>query len=186
MPKSDNLETLKRTLAKMARRSDRETPYAFAGRKAERAHFRRRTESLPPYDGGAGGTTLITGAPGAGKTALMAQAVEDFREARPGTVEVKVPSQSAVAPASGFERFLREVAHRLTGGADPSAPDRPGQLIRQGRAQHRHCAGRSGGDRFGWGSWQSGHLRGDSCRRCPPLRRPASLWPRELSAGDHG
>ena len=124
MPKSDNLETLKRTLAKMARRSDRETPYAFAGRKAERAHFRRRTESLPPYDGGAGGTTLITGAPGAGKTALMAQAVEDFREARPGTVEVKVPSQSAVAPASGFERFLREVAHRLTGGADPSAPDR--------------------------------------------------------------
>lgn len=118
-----HFKELRRVLAELARRSDREKPYAFVGRRAERAHFQQRTEQLPPYDGGAGGTTLITGAPGAGKTALKDQAVMDFKEAHPSAVEIKVPSDSTEPPHEGMRRFLRQVAHHLVASPDPSGPE---------------------------------------------------------------
>ncbi|MDE0272371.1 MAG: ATP-binding protein [Gammaproteobacteria bacterium] len=119
----DEFKALRRVLAELARRSDREKPYAFVGRRGERAHFQQRTEQLPPYDGGAGGTTLITGAPGAGKTALKDQAVADFKEAHPSAVEIKVPSDSEEPPHGGMRRFLRQVAHHLVASPDPSGPE---------------------------------------------------------------
>ena len=124
MPGDDGeFKDLRQALAELARRTDREKPYAFVGRRAERGHFQQRTEQLPPYDGGAGGTTLITGAPGAGKTALKDQAVADFKEAHPSAVEIKVPSDSDEPPHEGMRHFLRQVAHHLVASPDPSGPE---------------------------------------------------------------
>ena len=120
-PSSDQ-PGLREKLKRMAYARDRGDPYCFVGREQERREMLAHAELCPPR-GSPGCTVLITGAPGAGKTALLRQAAAEMQdEGQPKTAIIELRSLQDPDQA-GALGLMCAVAHRLASAADPAAPE---------------------------------------------------------------
>ena len=122
---SDDLTDLKALLSSWSQWHDREDPYAFVGRDDEQAVIHARVKRVPPL-GGAGGTLLVTGAPGAGKTCLANHVLSSlFAEGEPRTelIEIGGADLKGVTTDARAVEFLRTLAMHLALGPDPASPD---------------------------------------------------------------
>lgn len=126
-------QTLKQRLKELARRGNREKPYAFVGRADELEFLKDNAIELPP-EGGEGRTALIMGAPGAGKSALMNEAITRLcAKGQPKTAVIPVSAMGG-DPLAERLKFFRKLAQALIGHADPAKPE-------QTVAQHSEVSG---------------------------------------------
>ena len=108
-------------LAELRQKDERDEPHIFVGRNQERDAILERAKALPP-DAGVGSTVLITGAPGAGKTALAEQAVKELVD--DGSERTAVAHlRTDQSRTDGFALFMRQVASALAGQPSPTGPE---------------------------------------------------------------
>ena len=109
-------------MQRLAKRRNREDPYAFVGRDTELNFMLPNAANLPP-EGGPGGTVVIVGAPGAGKTALLREAARQLAEGRPATAIMPLePIRSANPDEKRY--FFQQLANKLANCDDPADPER--------------------------------------------------------------
>ncbi len=120
-------------MRRLAKRRNREDPYAFVGRDTELSFLIDNASNIPP-DGGPGGTVVIVGAPGAGKTALMNEAIARLcAKGQPPTSVIPVDVTEG-DPFAERLKFFRKLAQALIDHADPAKPE-------QTAAQHSEMSG---------------------------------------------
>ena len=115
------IKRLHAVLDELIAMNTRGDPYTFVGRCAELGVLDAMAGGAAPA-AKAGATALITGAPGAGKTALAKEAIKRMR-ATPG-----VATRVMVVPAAGdvddidseYRRFVDTIAHLLCDADDPA------------------------------------------------------------------
>ena len=107
-------------LAELRQKDERDEPHIFVGRDQERDAILECAKALPP-DAGVGSTVLITGAPGAGKTALAEQAVKELVQDRSERTAV-THLRTDQSRTDGFALFMRQVAAALAGQPSPTGP----------------------------------------------------------------
>ncbi|MCY4356389.1 MAG: ATP-binding protein [Gammaproteobacteria bacterium] len=116
------MSDLHKYLRRMADSTNREKPYAFVGREEELDFIRRGAALIPP-EGGVGGTTLIMGPPGTGKTALMEKAVEKLQTANGYQTAVIRMGRLKDKNWDVERNFLQAVAAKLGGFPEPIQPE---------------------------------------------------------------
>ena len=110
-------DKLKAELNRLTKIQDREEPYAFVGRNAELNTLIEQSDPdrLPPK-AGFGGTMVIMGAPGAGKSSLLREAAKQINDKKTAIVKIESLSESSEEEK---RTFFQEVSSALHGTDDP-------------------------------------------------------------------
>ena len=111
-------DKLKAELNRLTKIQDREEPYAFVGRNAELNTLIEQSDPdrLPPK-AGFGGTIIIMGAPGAGKSSLLYEFAKQINDENTAIIEIESLSKDSDEEK---KTFFREISSALHGTDDPA------------------------------------------------------------------